>query len=66
MDAHGIRSERTCRPPQVDEILSWEIRLDAMDHPRPPPGFIESHYRDDKASNPNQEELQNLIEDCRE
>ena len=63
VNAHGVGRERVHRCPHVREILSGEILVDALDHAVPSAGFNQTENRDEKGPKPDQEELQDFIED---
>jgi hypothetical protein len=63
MNSHRIALERTEAAPHVRVILTGKIVVDTSDHPAPAACFDEADNRDDDGSKPNEEELENFIED---
>src|SRR5579883_979428 len=65
MNAHGIVGEMAETLPEVRVVLAGEIFMDARDHAAPAAGFLETDDGDQNRTEPDQEELQNFVEDGR-
>ena len=50
--------------PQVGEILIGEILLNARDHSLPATSFDQTKDGNEERAKPDQEELQDFVEDC--
>src|SRR6266481_765524 len=61
--AHRIILKAAKRAPGVRVILTWEILLNARDHPLPSTRFDQTKDGNEERTEPDQEKLQNFVED---
>jgi hypothetical protein len=62
VDPHGVVGERPRGAPHVSEILAGEVTRDSLHHSVPAARFDQAQNRDDETAQPDQEKLQNLVE----
>ena len=65
VNAHGIVSERSHRRPHVSEILAGKILMDSCHHASPSTGFNHAEDRNQQRAKPDQEKLQDFVENRR-
>ena len=66
VDAHGVVLKVPHGAPQVGVILRREVVVDARHHAAPAAGFDQPDDGNQQRAQPDQHELQHLVEDRRE
>ena len=66
MHAHRVVLKAPKGAPQVREVLAGKVLLDACHHAAPAVGLDQAQNRDQQRAEPDEKELQHLIEDRRE